>query len=76
MSIDNEMHTLDLHPKQRAARTKFNRFGLLNIRRGGKYVTVYLDDLNYTARRSANYQPIQHEQTVVHIPYPENGRKY
>jgi hypothetical protein len=76
MDIDNDVHKLDLHPKQRAAGTKFNRFGLLNIRRGGKYVTVYLDDLSFTARHPANYQPIQREQQVVHVPYPENGRKY
>jgi hypothetical protein len=48
----------------------------MNIRRGGKYVTVYFDDMNYTARRPKDYQPAQHEQKVVHVPYPENGRKY
>jgi hypothetical protein len=37
---------------------------------------VYLDDLNYTARRRKDYRPVQHEQKVVHVPYPENGRKY
>ncbi len=76
MSIDNEAHTLDLTPQQRAAHVTFDRFGLLNIRRGGKYVTVYLDDLRYTARRPADYRPRQYEQTITHVPYPPNGRKY
>lgn len=76
MSIDDVVHTLDLTPKQRAAGAKFNRFGLMNIRRGGKYVTVYLDDLSYTARRPKGYQPKSHEEKQVHVPYPENGRKY
>jgi len=26
-----------------------DRFGIMNARRGGKYVTVYLDDLTYTS---------------------------
>jgi hypothetical protein len=76
MSIDDIVHTLDLTPQQRAAGAKFNRFGLMNIRRGGKYVTVYLDDISYTARRPNDYQPKQHVQKHVHVPYPENGRKY
>jgi hypothetical protein len=76
MSIDNDVHKLDLNPKQRAAGTKFNRFGLMNIRRGGKYVTVYIDDLSYTARRPKDYRPARHDQKTVRVPYPENGRKY
>jgi hypothetical protein len=76
VSIDDVVHKLDLTPQQRAAGTKFNRFGLMNIRRGGKYVTVYFDDLSYTARRPKDYRPMQHEQAIVHVPYPENGRKY
>ncbi len=56
--------------------TKFNRFGLMNIRRGGKYVTVYLDDLSYTARHPADFRPAQHKQTIVTVLYPENGRKF
>jgi len=63
-------------PKQRATGAKFDRFGLLNIRRGGKYVTVYFDDMSYTARRVTSYTPKEYEQKVVHVPYPENGRKY
>jgi hypothetical protein len=76
MGIDDVVHTLDVSPQQRAAGARFNRFGLMNIRRGGKYVTVYFDDLNYTARRMKDYQPKQHEQSIVRVPYPENGRKY
>ena len=58
------------------AHPTFDRFGLLNIRCGGKYVTVYFDDLTYTARRPSNYKPVEHEQTITHVPYPPNGRKY
>ena len=76
MSIDDVVHSVNLTPEQRSAGAKFNRFGLLNIRRGGKYVTVYLDDLNYTARHPQGYQPKRHDQAAVHVPYPENGRKY
>jgi hypothetical protein len=76
MTIDNVAQTLDLNTRQRAAGAVFNRFGLMNIRRGGKYVTVYLDDLSYTARRPKDYQPKWHEERQVHVPYPENGRKY
>jgi hypothetical protein len=76
MAIDDVINTLDLTPQQRAAGTKFNRFGMLNIRRGGKYVTVYLDDLTYTTRHPLDYIPAPHEQQQVHVSYPENGRKY
>jgi hypothetical protein len=76
MTIDDVAHTLDVSPTQRHAGAIFNRFGLMNIRRGGKYVTVYLDDLSYTARRAKDFQPKSHEQRQVHVPYPENGRKY
>jgi hypothetical protein len=33
-------------------------------------------DVTYTARHPKDYRPKLHEQTVVHVPYPENGRKY
>jgi hypothetical protein len=76
ITVDGKPYVHDLRPEQRKAGATFDRFGITNIRRGGKYVTVYLDDLTYTARRPANYQPVRHEEKVVHAPYPENGRKY
>ena len=48
----------------------------MNVRSGGKYVTVYLDDLEYTARRPAGYKPPRFEQQTVTVPYPPRGRKY
>ena len=54
----------------------FDRFGVANLRSGGKYVIVYFDDLTYTARRPKDYQRIFHKQTVRSVPYPEGGREY
>jgi hypothetical protein len=75
-TVDGKPYVHDLSPAQRKAGATFDRFGITNIRRGGKYVTVYLDDLSYTARRPAGYRPARHEEQVVHVPYPPNGRKY
>lgn len=48
----------------------------MNIRRGGKYVIIYFDDLTYTARRKAGHKPKRHKETVITVPYPAGGRKY
>ena len=61
---------------QRAAKATFDHFGLLTVRTGGKYVTVYLDDLTYTSRRSKDAPRTHHEQKLTVVPYPANGRKY
>jgi hypothetical protein len=76
VTLDQETFALDLTPEQRAAGAVFDRFGLANVRAGGKYVTLYLDDLTYTARRPAGYRPVRHEQQVTTVPYPRGGRKY
>ncbi len=76
VTLDQETFALDLTPQQRAAGAVFDRFGLANNRAGGKYVTLYFDDLSYTARRAAGYQPVRHEQQVTKVPYPRGGRKY
>jgi hypothetical protein len=77
ITLDDE-HTFkhDLTREQRAAGSTFDRFGMMNVRRGGKYVTVYLDDLTYTARREAGAMPARHPQAVTKVPYPDGGRKY
>jgi hypothetical protein len=49
---------------------------MMNLRRGGKYVEVYLDDLDYSTRRNSATQPTVFEQKVVKVPYPAGGRKY
>lgn len=76
ITLDQETFALDLTPAQRAAGATFNRFGLMSPRAGGKYATLYLDDLTYTARRPADHQPIRHEQKITAVPYPQGGRKY
>jgi hypothetical protein len=76
VTLDGKSFFLDLTPQQRSAGATFDRFGVASIRKGGKYVTVYLDDLTYTARRSQHYTPVYHEQQVTRVPYPPGGRKY
>jgi hypothetical protein len=74
--IDDEQFTIDLTPEMRKAGTTFDHFGITSPRTGGKWVTVYLDDLTYTARRPADYKPVKHEQKITEVQYPEGGRKY
>jgi hypothetical protein len=76
VTLDKETFKHDLTREQRSAGSTFDRFGMMNMRRGGKYVTVYLDDLTYTARRAPGAAPARHEQKVTKVPYPEGGRKY
>jgi hypothetical protein len=74
--MDGETSSLDLTPQQRTAGAQFDRFGIANLRGGGKYVVVYFDDLTYTARRPQNYESVFREQKVVKVPYPEGGRAF
>jgi hypothetical protein len=76
MTLDGKQYKKNLKPGNRSAGATFDHFGLLTVRSGGKYVTVYLDDLTYTARRSSDAPPTKHEQKITVVPYPENGRKY
>lgn len=75
-ALDGEEFRVDLTPRQRAAGATFDRFGLTNVRRGGKYVRIYFDDLEYTARRPAGAARARQEQKVITVPYPPGGRKY
>lgn len=75
-TLDDQTFRHDFTREQHAAGATFDRFGLMNIRRGGKYVTVYLDDLSYTTRRLPGQKPPQHADDVVRVPYPPGGRKY
>ena len=75
--LDDHEHTMDLTPAQRAAGATMDRFGIMNIRRGGKYVDIYFDDLTYTARPPSDAnEKSRHEQSVVQYPYPPKGRKH
>ncbi len=76
VTLDEKTFTLDLKPEQRAAGATFDRFGIMNKRVGGKYVTLYFDDISYTARRPRGHPPVRHEQKTVTVPYPKGGRKY
>ena len=74
--LDDEEFMLDLTPDMRKAGATFDRFGLSSARVGGKWVTIYLDDLTYTARRPADFKPTKHEQKVTTVEYPPGGRRY
>ena len=75
-TLDDQSITLNLTPQIRKSGALFNRFGIASVRRGGKWVTLYLDDLVYTARRSKDQPPIRHEQKITTVPYPPDGRRY
>jgi hypothetical protein len=74
--LDEKEFALDLKPEQRAAGARFDHFGLMNIRRGGKYVILYFDDLTYTARRPKDYRRNWHPQRILKVSYPDGGRTY
>jgi hypothetical protein len=76
VTLDEKSFFLDLTPQQRSAGAAFDRFGVASIRKGGKCVTVFLDDLTYTACRPQDYTPVFHEQQVTRVPYPPGGRRY
>jgi hypothetical protein len=75
IKLDSHTFELNLTPAQRAAGAMMNRFGMASIRKGGKCLTVYLDDLTYTANQPATYRPVRHPQRVVTVPFPAEGRK-
>ena len=64
--------TQDLTPEQRKAGATFDRFGLMSSK-GAKYLTVYLDDLTYTAQPTTG-ERVRHKQEIVTVPYPASGR--
>lgn len=74
VALDGEKpFSLPLTREQRKSGAAFDHFGLMTFRRGGKFSTLYFDDLIYTTR---NPNSPQHEQTVVKVPYPKGGRKF
>lgn len=76
ITLGEDTLTADLTAEQRNIGAMFDRFGLLNPRKGGKYVDVYIDDLTYVAKRSASFEPQHHKQKVTTVPFPPYGRKY
>ncbi|WP_428938593.1 hypothetical protein [Fontivita pretiosa] len=75
-TLDDQSFGFDLTPEIRKAGVTFDHFGITSPRVGGKWVTVYLDDLTYTARRAPDYKPVKHEQKVTIVEYPEGGRRF
>jgi hypothetical protein len=67
---------VNLKRDMRHSGVRFDHFGLLTVRSGGKYVEVYLDDLTYTARRAKNAAPKHFEETITKVTYPPRGRMY
>ena len=53
----------------------FDRFGLLNPRKGGKQVDLYFDDLKYSSRKAKD-KVEWHKQKIIKVSYPPLGRKY
>ncbi|NOY60992.1 MAG: hypothetical protein GXO75_18940, partial [Calditrichaeota bacterium] len=76
ITLGEQSFTADLTLEQRKIGATFDRFGLLNPRKGGKYVDVYFDDLKYVVKRPANFRPKFHKQKITVVPYPKYGRKY
>jgi hypothetical protein len=68
--------TLNLTEKLRKEGAVFDRFGVANIRGGGKCVMIYFDDLTYTARRAKDYKPAFHKQEMTKAPFPPGGRRF
>jgi len=75
VQFDNETFSYDLKEEQRKTGSNFDRFGLVNPRKGGKYVDVYFDDLIYSSRIPKE-KTEKHKQETIIEPYPEGGRKY
>ncbi len=75
VTLGDETFTSDLTKEQREIGSTFDRFGLLNPRKGGKYVDVYVDDLKYSSRKSKD-KVEQHKQEIINVPYPPWGRLY
>ncbi|MDZ7359066.1 MAG: hypothetical protein ONB33_15830, partial [candidate division KSB1 bacterium] len=76
MTLAADTFSVDLTPEQRKIGASFDRFGLLNPRKGGKYVDVYFDDLTYVTRRAVVFQSRLYRQEITIVPYPKMGRKY
>lgn len=75
VQFDNETFSYDLKEEQRKTGSSFNGFGLVNPRKGGKYVDVYFDDLSFSSRKPKEKME-KFDQKIIIEPYPDGGRKY
>ena len=71
--LGEDKFEVDLTAEQRKMGSTFDHFGLLNPRKGGKSVDVYIDDIEYLTRNSDTNNV---EQKYTKVPYPAWGRKY
>ena len=69
--LDEEVLTMDLDQEQRDAGATFDLLGLTSPRQGGKWVTLYLDDLEYTVARNRDRTRCRQEVTQS----PLSGRR-
>src|SRR5262249_61984977 len=76
LTLDGKSFVLDLTRERRQAGPTFHRFGMRNMRGGGKLVEIYFDDLTYTARRAEGKKPVHHKQGITRLEYPARGRRY
>jgi hypothetical protein len=76
VTLDTVSFVTDLTAEQREMGSIFDRFGILNPRKGGKYVDVYIDDITYVVKRPKDFVPVHHKQKIVEVPYPPDGRLY
>ena len=76
VTLDTTTFTTDLTPEQRKMGSTFDRFGILNPRKGGKYVDMYLDDLTYVVKRPDDFKAVHHKQKIIEVPYPPDGRLF
>ena len=75
VTLGDDTFTANLTKDQRELGSTFDRFGLLNPRKGGKYVDVYIDDLKYSSRKPKE-KVEWHNQEIIKVPYPPWGRLY
>ena len=73
-SLDGETFSLDLSSEQREAGATFDLFGLTMPRQGGKWATVYIDDIEYTAH--TNRDMTLYPPQITQVKYPPGGRSY
>lgn len=76
VTFGDSLFTADLTKEQREIGATMDHFGLLNPRKGGKYVDVYLDDLSYDVKHSKDFKAVKHQQKIIKVPYPPEGRLY
>ena len=51
MTLDKETVTLPVTRDHVEKNATFDRFGIFNVQEGGIYVEIYLDNLQYTAKK-------------------------